>query len=270
MSLHERRMITDTGQSDSGLRLSIENTDTAEPDRLPVIEQAVDVRGETECMPYTAADTKIYDDCPPPPSMLRPREIGRAANAVQTDEAVFSPQATAGAQNDDECSPPPSMLRPRQPADGRRGLPKIPEDRGDCSPPPSLLRPRPDKIEILSSMPLPDTPGYASLQVRVTTGRKSLPVKGACVTVICAEPNESKSETTGEDGNIKPIIIPLNRPSSSCTVEVEAEGFCSARYVRVPLCAGIPAVRQVDLIELPPGHKSDLLILYDNPPAQSN
>lgn len=206
--------------------------------------------------------------------IILPQEV--ESKDVSAEMPIMKPPQAANRNQSDDCSPPPSMLRPLEPEQAEQSEDKMPrymprpsQVADDCSPSPSLLRPYlSDKLEMLSSMPPFDKQGYASIHIRVTAGLKSIPVSGAHVTVYYTESVNKyarKSEVTDSDGNTQPISIPVGSPPSSCTVEVSASGFCSARYADVPLYAGNNTTQQIDLIELPPGHKSDLLLLYDNP-----
>ena len=154
--------------------------------------------------------------------------------------------------------------------------PKMPctvdDEWEDCSPPPSMLRPRETKTKpalCKETAKLHDAMECASLQVRVTSGGQVLPVAGARVTIFyLGESNKKmrKDDVTDKNGNTQVFSIPISAPSAPCTIEVSASGFCSARYVGIELCSGTPTTQQIDLIELPPGHKSNLLILNDKLP----
>ncbi|MDD3693759.1 MAG: carboxypeptidase-like regulatory domain-containing protein, partial [Oscillospiraceae bacterium] len=218
-------------------------------------------------MPYTVDDE--WEDCSPPPSMLRPRETEPAPR--------IEPKMPCTTDDEwDDCSPPPSMLRPRETEPTPRIEPKTPctvdDEWEDCSPPPSMLRPRETKTKpalCKETAKLHDAMECASLQVRVTSGGQVLPVAGARVTIFyLGESNKKmrKDDVTDKNGNTQVFSIPISAPSAPCTIEVSASGFCSARYVGIELCSGTPTTQQIDLIELPPGHKSNLLILYDKLP----
>jgi hypothetical protein len=218
-------------------------------------------------MPCTVDDE--WDDCSPPPSMLRPCETEPAPR--------IEPKMPCTTDDEwDDCSPPPSMLRPRETEPTPRIEPKTPctvdDEWEDCSPPPSMLRPRETKTKpalCKETAKLHDAMECASLQVRVTSGGQVLPVAGARVTIFyLGESNKKKrkDDVTDKNGNTQVFSIPISAPSAPCTIEVSASGFCSARYVGIELCSGTPTTQQIDLIELPPGHKSNLLILYDKLP----
>ena len=141
----------------------------------------------------------------------------------------------------------------------------------ECSPSPSMLRPvKQLKKEVLSSMPAPLS-SPAMLQVMVVTGKSSAPVVGARVVVTRAGASSQKvhkSVQTDGKGSTPVISMPNCEPPAPCTIEVNASGYCSARYSGIPLYGGLTAIQQIDLIPLPAGQKSELLILFDETPAQ--
>ncbi len=249
-------------------------------------------------MPYTADDE--LDECSPPPSMLRPRETKPAPRiepktpraADYEDEcspppSILRPRETKSAPRvepktpraadyEDECSPPPSMLRPRETKPAPRIEPTMPyaaDYEDECSPPPSMLRPHETKTRpalCTETAKLHHGMECASVQVHVTSSGQTLPVAGARVTIFYLGKSNKKmrnDDVTDNDGNTQVFSIPISIPPAPCTIEVSASGFCSARYVGIALYSGILATQQIDLIELPPGHKSNLLILYDKLPT---
>lgn len=214
----------------------------------------------------------IEDECPPPPSMLRPKRVQAGIPADKTTENIAAcEQVKPCIEMEDECPPPPSMFRPIKNIQTSKTK-KIKETSAfifdeECPPTPSMFRPfRNDKRAVLASMPDPDTSKPANLQVKVTTGRQSIPVNGARVTVSRNGVSTQKIQKviqTDRTGSTPVISIPNCGPLSPYTIEVTANGFCSARYSGIPLYNGITAVQHVDLIPLPTGERSDLLILFD-------
>ena len=198
------------------------------------------------------------DDFPVAPSMLRPR----------VESSVMDAGAAAANSDFDrgEFSAPTSMLR----QESFKGQPEVKLDimQDDCPPSPSMFRPaRVDKRAVMADMPKPDTSKPANLQVKVTTGRQMIPVYGARVTVTrngVSTQKIHKVTQTDRTGCTPVISIPNCGPPAPFTIEVTANGFCSARYSGVPLYSGMTSVHHVDLIPLPSGENADLMLLFDN------
>lgn len=206
------------------------------------------------------AENFAEDDCPVAPSMLRPRVED---SVMDVDAAVESSDFDMG----DEFPASPSMFRSNSLYDSQpRVKPVMLED--DCPPSPSVFRPyRVDKRAVMADMPKPDTSKPANLQVKVTTGRQMIPVNGARVTVTrngVSTQKIHKVTNTDRTGCTPVISIPNCGPPAPFTIEVTANGFCSARYSGVPLYSGMTSIKHVDLIPLPSGEKSDLMILFDD------
>ncbi len=217
------------------------------PYTYPNIEDlsAIKEQPVTQSRPVEYAfDYDFEDECSPSPSMLRPC-ISPETAVVNTRPDVMPATKIINehvAQIEEECPPSPSMLRPVKQS----------------------------KKEVLSSMPAPLS-SPAMLQVMVVTGKSSAPVVGARVVVTRAGTSSQKvhkSVQTDGNGSTPVISMPNCEPPAPCTIEVNASGYCSARYSGIPLYGGLTAIQQIDLIPLPAGQKSELLILFDETPAQ--
>ncbi|MDD2361432.1 MAG: hypothetical protein PHH84_00500 [Oscillospiraceae bacterium] len=190
---------------------------------------------------FPPAAYDFEDECSPSPSMLRPC-INQEAAALKPEPDVMPATNIYNAPVEDECSPSPSMFRPINQL----------------------------KKEVLASMPAsPSSP--AMLQVNVMSGRPAAPVVGARVLVTrvgASGQKVHKSIRTDDNGSTPIITMPTCEPPAPCTIEVNANGYCGARYSGIPLYGGLTAIQQIDLIPLPAGQKSELLILFDETPSQ--
>ena len=105
---------------------------------------------------------------------------------------------------------------------------------------------------------MPESTG--TLTVVTTTGRGTMPISGARVTVTPQDRNtQPMTDVTNADGRTKAFILPAPPPFESQTPEqphpyavytifVEAEGFRPVDEIGVAVFAGVNATLPVDLI----------------------
>lgn len=252
--------------------------DTQMPD-LPAPKKSVQSPQQTGFPKAKSTSLAVEDDCPPSPSMLRP--VQDPIRNADSRQPVYAPASIGLIVSDSDCPPPPSMLRPKYDiwaaarAERDENVLKTSRERNldfveEVCHSPSKFRPfRTDKRAVLSSMLPPDN-RPANIQVRVTTGRTPVPVCGAKVTIIrngASTQKIQKTSQTDSSGSTPVLSIPSCNPPAPCTIEVTANGYCSARYSGIPLYNGITAIQNIDLVRLPSGQKPDFVLQFDGSPS---
>ena len=115
-----------------------------------------------------------------------------------------------------------------------------------------------------------------SLQVRVSTENRAVPLVGAVVTVTRKDGEKAVLVRTmvTDDSGLTPLIdLPAKdrtlslspgneQPFSAYSVEVIADGYYPKRFIDLPIYGGVTAVQSVSMIPLPESGNSDTVLVY--------
>ncbi len=120
-----------------------------------------------------------------------------------------------------------------------------------------------------------------TLQVRVSTENQAIPIKGARVTISHDFGNgntldrlmitDSSGLTSLLDLPTKDRTLSLSpgaaSPFAEYTIEVNADGYYTKRFNRVPIYGGVTAIQSVTMLPLPEFSDSDAPLVYNAPEA---
>lgn len=115
-----------------------------------------------------------------------------------------------------------------------------------------------------------------SLQVRVSTENRAVPLAGAVVTVTRDDDTSQtlvRTMITDQSG-LTPLIDLVTKeralslspgneqPFSVYSIEVAADGYYPKKYTDLPIYGGVTAVQSVSMVPLPEGGSNDTLLVY--------